>query len=635
MAKPVPKAKKELPEAKAIPERTLLRRLCIVLAALSFLLYANTLKNGYVLDDMACITKNTIVTKGVAAIPELLSTPYHQGYSPYANDLYRPLAMCVFAIEHQLFPGNAMVGHMVNVLCYMLCVVALFLLLYYLFGKRYVGMAFVATVLFAVHPIHTEVVANIKSLDELLCFLFGMVACLQLMRYVKSGNTQYAITGATCMLLSLLAKETSITFVAIIPLVLLVMVGTEKKRSIVATIVVGIVAAVYLAVRHSVLHGHHADNMSNVPFVDNALASIPDGASKLATAILMLGKYLLLLIVPYPLLCDYSFSTVPYAGWGHWGFLLSLVVYAGMLVLIVVRMRKDRKDPLAFGLLFYLIAISLFSNIVFLLGATMAERFLFFPSAGMCIAAAYGLQQLVIRRGGAMESVLYPANAWMIAGPIAIVFFALTVSRNGEWADNYTLYTQDVNKAQGNMRLHYYLGNELVTNVLENEQSLQGKRGALLGGIAELQRSISIYPRFVAAHQDLGHAFFMMQEMDSAEVHDRIALRLQPDNGVTLSNLAGVFFTKKQYDSAIYYCKQALKQDAANADIQRNIAHAYLQMKQYDSSLVYFRHVLAVHADNVFVIESMAMAFQGAGLADSAKKYEAIAQRSEPGFHVK
>jgi len=133
-------------------------------------------------------TKNKLVKAGVSAVPEILLTPYHNGdinkISGHSdNDLYRPLSLVMFAIEYQLFKYNPFPGHLINVFVFIACVLLFFLFLYHLFRKKRPVLAFISALLFAIHPIHTEIVANIKSRDELLCFLFGFLSLNAFVKY--------------------------------------------------------------------------------------------------------------------------------------------------------------------------------------------------------------------------------------------------------------------------------------------------------------------------------------------------------------------------------------------------------------------------------------------------------------------
>ena len=304
----------------------------LFLGIITFCIYVNTLQNGYVLDDAAAIIDNKLVGQGISAIPEILLTPYHNGdidkiFVYTGNDLYRPLSLVTFAVEYQLFKNSALPGHLINVLLYIGCVILFFLFLYHLFRKKRPVLAFISALLFAIHPIHTEIVANIKSRDELLCFLFGLLSMNAFVKYVDGKDVRSLTSGLIFYFLSLLSKETSLTFLAIIPLIFFFYRNEDRKRSIQIFLYCALPVLVYLFIRFSVLMHYNAYNPSYVTFYENPLVAAPSFASRLATAILVLGKYLKLLIIPYPLICDYSYNALPYANFGDPWVLLSILMY--------------------------------------------------------------------------------------------------------------------------------------------------------------------------------------------------------------------------------------------------------------------------------------------------------------------
>src|SRR6185437_14769362 len=161
---PVP-AQQKTNSVKAAPAAkgwSLNFKLALLLGVFSILVYANTIRNGYVLDDSSVITENTIVVKGISAIPELLTTPYRRGFFVTSNDLYRPLSLVMLAVEYEFFGMNPAPNHFINTLFFAGCVILLFFFLDKLFERKRTAVAFIAALLFAAHPIHTEVVANIK-----------------------------------------------------------------------------------------------------------------------------------------------------------------------------------------------------------------------------------------------------------------------------------------------------------------------------------------------------------------------------------------------------------------------------------------------------------------------------------------
>src|SRR6185436_1377839 len=134
--------------------------------------------------------------------PELLLTPHMRGYLIIPNDLYRPLSLVMFAIEYQFFGPNPAAGHFFNILTFIGCVIMLFLFLDKFFGGKKTAIAFIGALVFAVHPIHTEVVANIKSRDELLCYFFGFWSLNLFMNYMKSGKMWQLLMGTSVLYLA-------------------------------------------------------------------------------------------------------------------------------------------------------------------------------------------------------------------------------------------------------------------------------------------------------------------------------------------------------------------------------------------------------------------------------------------------
>ena len=172
------------------PKNNVLRnRLALLIFIFSFLLYAQSISYEFVLDDEASVKENTLVQQGISAIPTLLKTDSWHGTEVGVKiPIYRPGSFVMFAVIWQFFPNNPHVYHFVNVLLYALTCALLFLLLAKLFSGRSILFPFICVLLYVAHPIHTEVVDNIKSADEILCFLFGIAAMLFAVKYVEKRS---------------------------------------------------------------------------------------------------------------------------------------------------------------------------------------------------------------------------------------------------------------------------------------------------------------------------------------------------------------------------------------------------------------------------------------------------------------
>lgn len=608
-----------MPQTTALKPRKPLntKALLLILVGACLLVYGNTLRNGYVLDDVAVVTRNSYVQQGVAGIPKLLHTPYLRGFKMPAtdtaasNDLYRPLPLVTFAVEKSLFDSSAAVSHLVNVLVYAACVCLLFVFLRRLLGEERTMVAFVAALMFAVHPVHTEVVANVKSRDELLCFLFAFGSLVAYCRYAADGKVWLLAAGAILYFLSLLSKETSVSFVAIVPLVFFLYLNEDRKRSISITVSTVVACIVFLLLRHTVLSAYNADH-NHIDFIDNPLVGAP-GASQFATAVLVMGKYLKLLVVPYPLISDYTFNTIPLAGFGNVWVLLAIAAYVAMLAIAIYRSVKYKKDAIAFGLWFFLLTIALFSNLFVLVGSIMAERFLFFPSVGFCLVAAVLIGKLKGR-----ETSLFSRIATIVA-VISLVFAEMTIQRNSEWKDNITLFTTDLEKAPENARLWYSLGYEKAGIADEDKPHAAD---LMSEGIADIQHSLSIYPGYANAHYTLSNLFIKVQQFDSALVHAKAAAKLSPADATIISGLGYAYFVKGQYQQSIQMARQALVYDPRNAAIWNNIAICYLQLQRYDSSIIASREALALNSKNILSLQNIIQVYTKLSQPDSVSKYQ-------------
>ncbi len=610
-----------LPKEKSAGGFTMpgIKILCLILAIVAFCTYANTFNNSYVLDDLMVVPENGIVQKGFSGIPTLLTTPYMKGYSNMPNDNYRPLSLITLAIETQIFDVNPHNNHVVNVLLFACCVVALFMFLYHFFDKKKVGVAFATALLFAVHPIHTEVVANVKSRDELLCFLFGFLSLYFLVKHARSGVLWQLVAGAACYFLSLLSKESSIAFLVVVPLIFLLYHNANRKRSWVITGAATVVAFAFLAIRYSVLKANHADDNSFMHFIDNQLLTAPF-ASRLATAMLVLGNYIKLMIVPAPLICSYAFNSVPVVTFGNVWAVLSLATYLGLFGFAIYRLTKNSKDPFAFGILFWIVTLGIVSNIFILIGALMAERFVFFASVGFCLVIAL-LLEFWINRAKEQE-IFTTGKLWVVLAPVALVLAVLSVNRNGDWKDNMTLFLADIQKTPNNARLNYYVGNEMSTNYANSAQDANMKKQIIAESIPYLQKAVEVYPHYTDAHTSLGTAFFNLANYDSAEVHHKAALAEEPKNVLALNGLAGIYFMKQNFAAARDILIRDVAINPRNTSIVYNLGLCYLNMRQFDSAIVIYRQVLAIDPHHKESLKSMAQVFGLLNQGDSARKYE-------------
>ncbi|HXH18908.1 MAG TPA: tetratricopeptide repeat protein, partial [Chitinophagales bacterium] len=565
----------------------------LTLSLIAFLLYANTLGHEFVLDDSNAVTENHIVKQGIKGIPELLKTDYRAGYWTAKGTLYRPLSLVMFAVEWELFPNNPFPGHLLNVLLYALTAYLLFMLLCRLLPSVSMLLPFLVTLLFIAHPVHTEVVANIKSRDEILSFLFVLGALHLTLNYLKSDKMMTLAGVAVLYFLSFMAKESSITMLAVVPAMLYFFTDAPLKKNLMVTGFFAAGAAVYLVLRKMVL-GEIKD-IPDVLLIDNFMRAATDFGTKTATAMKILGKYLWLLFFPHPLSIDYAYNEIPIVDWKNWKSLLSLALYVALAVIALLRFKK--REVWVFGIIFYLITISLYSNLIITIGSGFGERFLYVPSLGFCITVV-ALLGLLLKAGrepnsGNVFGIFSRGKA--LTAMVALLSAAgavKTVARSAQWKDHFSIYSSDVKHAPGSARLHYWYANELMKEKAMKAPTDEEKNRLLDVSIREYNKALEIFPDYADAYGQRGLAYYRKGESDKAEADYKRAIELEVGQWKVYNNLGVIYGERNNLPEAMKYFKLALKVDSRFPDPYRNIGSIYLMQGDYDSALKNYQDAL-------------------------------------------
>ncbi|MCB0634861.1 MAG: hypothetical protein KDD15_34250, partial [Lewinella sp.] len=438
-------------KVKPGPKKTLDNKLLYGgITLLAFLLYGNTLSHGLVLDDPIFITAHSSVQKGVAGIVEIFSQGSTYAFNQVGGQQpYRPVTLLTFAIGKSLYSNAPFLEHLINVLLYALIGIWLFKILSFWLPKYDIDPLLACVALFLIHPVHTEVVANVKSRDELLCLLFAVMSLVYAHRSMGENGRKALYLSVAFFALSVFSKENGITMLAVIPLSLYFFSGASLKKIGWQSLPYVGVAALFLLIRSLVIEAPTEVAAGNI--INNVLYGSADWSEQTATTMAILGQYLKLLALPFPLSWDYSFNQIPVVGWGTLLAIASLLLHLGLAAFAIWRFRQ--KDILSFLVLFYFITISVVSNIVFINGSTLAERFLFMPSVAFCVALPVVMIRL-FKLSPEKFSYAKGRYAVWITSAVLLAGAIYTISRNTAWKDNYTLFEAGVSAAPNSARTH-------------------------------------------------------------------------------------------------------------------------------------------------------------------------------------
>lgn len=576
-----------------------LKNQLLIVSLLAIAFYANTFFNQYALDDIVSITGNKFTQKGFKGISTLFFKDSFYGYfgdsSGLSGGRWRPLALVTFAIENQFFGQNPYLSHVNNVLIYAITGIALLLFLRKFIFIQQPLLALLTTVLFIIHPIHTEAVANIKSRDELLSFLFLILTLHFALNYLTQGKKKlHLLSGGVFYFLALLSKENGLTFIAIIPLTFYFFSAETIKKCLFYSLPFIAVATLYMLMRTSIV----GFNYHRIQDVNISPLSDANTVQWWATIFLALGKYIQLLFFPSALSADYSYNQIPYVDFTNIYVWFSLLVQLALLVFAVVRLKE--KNLFSYGILFYFLSIFIVSNIVIDVGAILGERFVYQASLGFCICIAL-VFNLVYEKLGSIKKY----TAITFVSVIILLSVVKTISRNSEWENDQTLFLKDVQTCPNSVRTNIAAGTALIINAQKEPDSI--KSAALLNkSIVYLEKALVISPRAADPVLNLGVAYFNLGNYEMAanmwklaKEKGRIAEVQQYEKSLSicLMNKGLTIGNKKEFNKSIIYFYKAIETDSSNYEAWYNLGGAYYTINRYDSAAIAWERTLRLKPD--------------------------------------
>lgn len=580
--KPQPQPPQKTPK-KGISDKTRYLIFIGILAIITVGININTVRNYYNLDDFHIAKNNPDFEQGLKAIPRIFITQYSaQEDKSYG---YRPLIRSSFAIEYQFFGKNPYISHFFNVVFYLIIILLLYKILRRLLRDYHYLFPFIITLLFAAHPIHTEVVASLKNRDELIMLIFGLLALIQSVKYADTRKNKHIYLAMVYFFLSALSKPTAAAFFFIIPLSLYFFTDLELKPVLKVAGLTALISLVAVFGPFLYLPSHNR----SLALLENPLSVQGGFMNHIAYAGFTLYYYLRLLIVPHPLRYYYGYNLFPDINFSNIWVILGIIFHLGLLVYALLMLKK--KHILSFGILVYLTSIFLFSNLVKPSPGIIAERFLLVPSLAFCFILAYFIFKLFLQNpvdkklsGIKMFAIL------LITGLILIPYSAKTLIRNQQWRTEFSLYKADMPYLYDS-----YKGNDLYANeIMKNVNKELAKPVNVLKFVEPLvkeamghwERAIEILPDASSPYRNLGIIYSRIyKNYDTALVYFNKALKVEPDDPMILFNLGMTYEGKKDYLKALEYLQKSLAIDSTSINTRSRMANVYYGMGEFKQAI--------------------------------------------------
>lgn len=465
------------------------------------------LGNLFAYDDIPIIVENPMVTQ-LHGLGEYLTDSY---WGPSrGNSLYRPLTVIAFALEWAVGGGSAFPFHLANVLLYAATSVGVLLLFRLVVPK---GVALIAGVAFAAHPVHVEAVANVVGQSEMLTAIPMLLAVIAYVRDRQSGalRPRTVLVIAGCFIWGLLHKEHGIVLPALLVVTELSFRGrgfapldggARVPWMLARTLVLLTVG--YVIVRLTILGG----------FAGDAPHPALDGIStdrRLWVMLALVPQFVRLFLWPAQLHPDYSPQEIPFLDAPAIGHIPGALILLAILALFVWAWRRDR--VIAFGLLWTGLTLGPISNILIPTGVLIAERTLFLPSVGVLLVLGRALElawPLVARFHARWVRVAVP----VVGAVVLVAATAHSAERQLVWADNPTLFSTMVVESPRNFRAHFALG------------ELFGAAASWKRAELHLRTADSLYPGYDLLELSIARVLHFDDRCPQAlEVYDRVLAR--------------------------------------------------------------------------------------------------------------
>lgn len=545
--------------------------------------YANSLLGGFVYDDVNTVEKNSYITS-FKYLGKIFSEPSYWG-SNEASRSYRPVFTFCHTVVHAIFSLNPFGYHLFNVLLHLINTALIYRVVLNLTPSGWI--AFFTALLFGIHPIHTEAVANITGGAELLSFfLVFMLFAFQARAHTRLVFTAFATMSLFA--LALLSKENAITYVGVF-LVFWILFRKNPEDNphrdsvplLLPAAILIITAGAYLLIRKIVFGS--LQGIGIPAYYDNLIPHLAPILSSL-TALKVLGMYIAKFIFPATLSCDYSYPIIT-------PFAMDLKSLAHLLIFIVFALSPFifRDKLYRFGVIFFLLTISIVSNLFFPIGTIMGERLLYLPSFGLTlsvVALAAAIERRFTSRPGAKKA------AAIIIGCILLALAARTVVRNQDWRNPRALYDNTINNSVPSFRAYVNRANIFIAGK-EYERAKN-----------DLDKALLIYPGDCLAYYAYGRLYNGAGKPDSAVLFFSRSLAYAPlfldawfERGKTYLDLNQERKAEEDFSQCmkLYDSMGPNGKDIGLAEVYYYIGYAYLMQDKLDSAAYFINESIILH----------------------------------------
>jgi len=547
--------------------------------------YLNILPNDFVWDDAGQVAENPFIRQWRNLPLFFTSGTFYSGEAKPSGPFYRPLVSFFYLLNYSVFGLRPFGFHLFQIFIHLLNSVLMFFIVERIFFlgriKNPQEIAFLAAIIFAIHPANVESVAFVGSIGEILYTFFGLGSILTLIFGLnwqdKTIKNRFLILSFFLALLSLFSKESGIIILPLSFLYLLINFRPKLIQYLKWLFGLAVTFGIYFVFRFDI---------AKIAVARSHLAPISeaDFFERLMTIPAEILYYFKVIFFPLYLSISQHFVISSIKYFSLFGFLFFLILSAIGLLLW-----KKKSGALIFLLLWFFVSLAPVLNIV-PVTATVAERWLYFPIIGAFSFIGFLIVQLREKiKSPKMLPVFY-----IILSLLIIALGVRTIIRNGNWKDDFTLYSHDIKYSKQSFELENNYGIVLIQigkykeaeRHLQMAVQLQKKNphpyaglGMLYTKTGDIEKAIEYYHKSIergdmyGVYENLGSILVQQKKWEEAENFLNKGIIKFPKDPNLKWLLALVCRHKGEMSQAEFLLKEALKDAPEN-----EVANHFLQL---------------------------------------------------------
>lgn len=565
----------------------------VLIAAVGFAIYANSLHNQFVYDDDLLIKNNVFLTK-LSNIKYLFTKEYYAGSGEFT---YRPVSTLTYMIDYHFWKFNPVGYHLTNIFFHILAGIVVYFMILLIVPMLDIKLpaypvAMLSALFFIIHPVQAEVVNSTAFRCNSISYVFFFMVIVFYLKMKEAVGLKkiifYTFSLLACFI-SVFAKENALV---IVPLLLIIDLFAWKghgrfidliKNAIPAYAGYAVIAIFY-------------EYIGLVKLANSAVFFKTRLNLDFGYIVTMISQYLLcyikLLLFPFILLVEYAIpksrSIMESAA------LFSIIAIIALGIFTIRKVKKDRIFTFSvLWILFFIIPIAAHPF------TPVAERFLYPACAGFSML----LSAVIVR---IYEIKKYKQIAIAVTAVIFIFYGWRTVTRNMDWKNPAVFWEERVKHSPATARAHVSLGIAYEDMKLYDNAEEQ------------FRAAIAISPEYADAHLSLGNIYFEKKLYDKAIEETEKAAKLNPDVVSSHFNIGNAYLKMGRYDDAVKEYAMFLDKQPFHLEANNNLGNVYYKMGRYDDAIKQFKKALQIKANYMDAWYNLANTYMAKGEYDAA-----------------